>query len=162
RIKRTVKRRANNSAASTQQIFQFDSISGKYLAVENTESKREGFDPWIEEHIGLDYDTFTSSVLLLQGKAEKLLDSRPAGGRSVLAKIVDLERYEKLHKRADDERRQLEAELKTLDLQLTSMPQIQPDEIEEAQKKIVQTDQSRTQSLHELNRLLQLDFQARA
>ena len=44
------------------------------------------------ENIGLNYDTFTSSVLLLQGKAEKLLDSKPEGRREVLASIVDLER----------------------------------------------------------------------
>ena len=33
------------------------------------------FDAWVKDKIGLDYETFTSSVLLLQGKSEKLLDS---------------------------------------------------------------------------------------
>ena len=60
-------------------------------------SARE-FDAWIRDNIGLNYETFTSSVLLLQGKAEKLLDSRPEGRREVLAGIVDLERYERLHR----------------------------------------------------------------
>ena len=66
------------------------------------------FDAWVREHIGLNYETFTSSVLLLQGKAEKLLDSTPEGRREVLASIVDLERYEKLFRKADDQRKALE------------------------------------------------------
>jgi DNA repair exonuclease SbcCD ATPase subunit len=40
--------------------------------VPDTESE-DGFDDWVQEHVGLTYETFTSSVLLLQGKAEKLL-----------------------------------------------------------------------------------------
>ncbi len=64
------------------------------------------------DHVGLNYETFTSSVLLLQGKADKLLDSKPEGRREVLAGIVDLERYEKLHRTADEKRKLLEGELK--------------------------------------------------
>ncbi len=162
RIKRTVKRKANNTAASSQQIFQLDPASGKYIAVENTESKRDGFDPWIQEHIGLDYETFTSSVLLLQGKAEKLLDSRPEGRRSVLARIVDLERYERLHRKADDERREMEAGLKTLQLQLTSVPEVQPLEMEEARQRIAQADEGLLQSRQELDRLRKLEYQVKS
>ncbi len=162
RIKRTVKRKANNSAASSQQIFKHDPASGKYVAVENTESKRDGFDPWIQEHIGLDYDTFTSSVLLLQGKSEKLLDSKPDGRRAVLARIVDLERYEKLHKVANDEKLDLEAQLKTLHAHLTAMPEVQPLELEEARQRIVGADEALTASRQEVQRLQHLEFQSKA
>ena len=62
------------------------------------------------ENIGLNYDTFTSSVLLLQGKAEKLLDSTAKGRFEVLAGIVDLDRYQRLHKRADEQRKELDDE----------------------------------------------------
>ena len=78
------------------------------MPIEGTGQKRE-FDAWVAEHVGLNYETFTSSVLLLQGQAEKLLDSKPEGRREVLAGIVDLERYERLHKNADDKRKSLEA-----------------------------------------------------
>ena len=67
-----------------------------------TRNLKAEFDAWIHDKIGLNYETFTSSVLLLQGKAEKLLDSTPSGRAEVLAGIVDLERYQKLHEKADD------------------------------------------------------------
>ena len=87
-------------ARGTQQILRReggDNGDGKWVPIEGTGQKRE-FDAWVAEHVGLNYETFTSSVLLLQGKAEKLLDSKPEGRREVLAGIVDLERYERLHK----------------------------------------------------------------
>src|SRR6478736_639220 len=72
------------------------------------------FDVWVRDHIGLTYETFTSSVLLLQGRAEKLLDSKPEGRREVLASIVDLERYERLHRLADERRKKLDGQLDLL------------------------------------------------
>ena len=47
------------------------------------------FDRWVADNIGLTYDTFTSSVLLLQGKAEKLLDSKPEGDALPGAEQID-------------------------------------------------------------------------
>ena len=61
-------------------------------------------------------------MLLLQGKAEKLLDSKPEGRREVLASIVDLERYERLHQKADEERKEQEREIKSLSNRLDSLP----------------------------------------
>ena len=120
RAKRTLRRNTRGGAAGTQQIFRReggDNGDGKWVPIEGTGQKRE-FDAWVAEHVGLTYETFTSSVLLLQGKAEKLLDSKPEGRREVLAGIVDLERYERLHKQADDQRKALEGELKGLNNRL--------------------------------------------
>ena len=99
RIRRTLKRSARGSAAGTQQIFRQEVATDEddgWLAVPDT-NKKVDFDLWIREKIGLNYDTFTSSVLLLQGKAEKLLDSKPSGRAEVLASIVNLERFQKLY-----------------------------------------------------------------
>ena len=54
---------------------------------------RAGFDAWVRAHIGSKYETFTSSVLLLQGKADRLLAAAPKERFEVLAGIVDLNRY---------------------------------------------------------------------
>jgi DNA repair protein SbcC/Rad50 len=161
KIKRTVKRRANNTAASTQQIFVLEANTGKWQAVEGTENKRDGFDPWVADHVGLDYETFTASVLLLQGKAEKLLDSKPEGRRSVLAKIVDLERYERLFRAADDRRKALEAELKTLTNHLETLPETQPLQLEEVRRRIVNAEAAREASRREVERMQGLEFEAR-
>ena len=88
--------------------------------VEGTGQKRE-FDAWVADNIGLNYDTFTSSVLLLQGKAEKLLDSKPEGRREVLAGIVDLDRYQQLHQKADEQRKKLKADVDSISNQLDAL-----------------------------------------
>ena len=80
RAKRTLKRDNKGGAKGTQVLFRHDDKG--WNAIEGTEYKRQ-FDEWIGDNIGLNYDTFTSSVLLLQGRSEKLLDSRPEGRREV-------------------------------------------------------------------------------
>ena len=64
-------------------------VISTWSAAEGTGQKRE-FDAWVADNIGLTYDTFTASVLLLQGKAEKLLDSKPEGRREVLDQVIPL------------------------------------------------------------------------
>ena len=98
RIKRTLKRTKSGSTSGTQQVFTL--TSDDWEAVPDT-NKKADFDKWIAAKIGLSYDIFTSSVLLLQGKAEKLLDSKPSGRAEVLAGIVDLGRYQRLHEKAN-------------------------------------------------------------
>src|SRR6185369_15986509 len=117
RIKRTVRKRASG-VASTQQAMQ--RVEDSWQAIPDSNYKAK-FDAWVKETIGLDYETFTSSVLLLQGKSEKLLDSTPAGRAGVLARIVDLERYQKLHGKADDKRRALKSELEGITNQLSGI-----------------------------------------
>src|SRR5262249_22158565 len=75
-IKRTVQRTARGSPKATQLISHRQAGangSGGWVPIEGTGSQKE-FQAWVSDHIGLNYETFTSSVLLLQGKAEKLLD----------------------------------------------------------------------------------------
>ena len=97
-IRRTHKRRASGSGVSTQQISQW--VDSRWNAVAETNQKRQ-FDAWIDSRIGLRYETFTSSVLLLQGQAEKLLGKGPADRFKVLSDIVDLDRYARLYERVD-------------------------------------------------------------
>lgn len=131
RVRRTLRRNARGGATGTQQILRQEagSLSNQstWQPVEGTGQKRE-FDAWIRDHIGLDYETFTSSVLLLQGKAEKLLDSTAKGRFEVLAGIVDLERYERLHRLADDKRRHLDKEFERLQIHLGATPRVEPAE----------------------------------
>jgi DNA repair exonuclease SbcCD ATPase subunit len=162
RAKRTLKRDAKGGARGTQQILRFvaGKSEGSWAAVEGTGQKRE-FDAWIADNIGLTYDTFTASVLLLQGKAEKLLDSRPEGRREVLAGIVDLERYEKLFKLADDHRRERESSYKDLSRQLEALPPILPAEVNAAEEGIVVAEARRAAARAEVERLQGIEYQAR-
>jgi DNA repair protein SbcC/Rad50 len=163
RAKRTLRRRTTGGAAGTQQIFRLEADGNGHQSwkpVEGTGQKRE-FDGWVAENIGLTYDTFTSSVLLLQGKAEKLLDSKPEGRREVLAGIVDLQRYEVLHKKADEVRKSLETSLKMLKLRLDALPQVTPLELAIADEQITAKQAERASARAEVERLQDLQSQAR-
>src|SRR5207302_7800507 len=140
----------------SQQMLHFDTSSDKWIPIEGTNYKKE-FDTWIAEHLGLTYETFTSSVLLLQGKAEKLLDSKPEGRREVLASIVDLERYERLHKESDDQRKAQEATLKTLSARLAALPAVQPLELVAAKNNIEDAELARREARAEVERLQKLE-----
>ncbi|NBO92619.1 MAG: SMC family ATPase [Planctomycetia bacterium] len=158
RIKRTQKRDNKGGARGSQQIFH--SVMDRFIPLEETSGKT-GFDDWITNNIGLDYDTFTSSVLLLQGKAEKLLDSRPEGRREVLASIVNLEKYEKLHNRADERRKYLDTQVKVMNQRLAALPAVDPLELGAARLQIAEAEQSREAARAEIERLQTLETQSR-
>ncbi len=163
RIKRTVRRQKNDKVASTQQVLKFieDEAAGdSWEALSGTEYKTK-FDAWVKDRIGLDYETFTSSVLLLQGKSEKLLDSTPAGRASVLARIVDLERYQKLHGKADDKRRSLKSELEGIGNHLSAIRVVTEEEYGAVKIRIAATEEARVEVQKRIDGLNELELRAR-
>jgi DNA repair exonuclease SbcCD ATPase subunit len=166
RLRRTLRRNARGGATGTQQIFRYHSGCngnghGTWEPVPETGKKTE-FDAWVRDNVGLNYETFTSSVLLLQGQAEKLLSSRPEDRRAVLATIVDLERYERLHRLADDRRKDQESTLKALSQRLNALPPVEPLELAAAENQIQTTEEARARARREVERLQKLEDQARA
>jgi DNA repair exonuclease SbcCD ATPase subunit len=158
RAKRTLKRKARGGGQGTQQILVLGG-AGKWTPIEETSYKR-GFDEWVEANIGLTYETFTSSVLLLQGQAEKLLSSRPEDRRKVLASIVDLERYERLHEKADERRKALRGSLEALQNQRNALPEVTEMELLEAGGRIEEAERGRMEAQAEVDRLQGLELRA--
>ncbi len=167
RIKRTVRRRTSG-VASTQQVMKFvpspptaeGGFADEWEAIPDTTYKTK-FDAWVKDKIGLDYETFTSSVLLLQGKSEKLLDSTPAGRAGVLARIVDLERYQKLHSKADDRRRELKGRLEGIGSQLSGIREVTDEEVNAATASISAAETARDHTQARIDTLVSLEQQAR-
>lgn len=155
RIRRTARRTPSGSISSTQQIYQDDG-TGTWVGVPNTTNLRDGFQPWINEKIGLNYETFTSSVLLLQGQAEKLLSSKPEERRQVLASIVDLARYEVLHDRAVSKRKEADARVDALRDRMTALPGVTDEQIESVLLRIEQATQLKFTASERLERSLEL------
>ena len=62
-------------------------------SVRETEAK-------IVQAVGMDYDTFINSAFLLQGRAGEFTGKTPAERKAVLARIMDLEAYDRLQTRA--------------------------------------------------------------
>ena len=162
RVQPNLEENGRGATTSTQQIYSYDpEAKNNWVAVEGSNYKRD-FDGWIGEQIGLTYETFTSSVLLLQGKAEKLLDSKPEGRRAVLASIVDLERYERLHEKADDKRKKLKGQMEGLSDRLAALPEVKPEQETAAEEAIHAAEEARQQANAEVDRLRELEHRAKA
>jgi DNA repair exonuclease SbcCD ATPase subunit len=164
-VKRTISRKAQGGANVTQQIYllappEAPGSTGTKEALPDTTRKTE-FNAWVREHIGLTYETFTSSVLLLQGRAEKLLDSTASGRFEVLAGIVDLDRYRRLHERADTRRKELKAKVEASQHQVEGLPTITDEELAAVDAKLAQAEAEREQAQAEVERLQELERQAR-
>jgi DNA repair exonuclease SbcCD ATPase subunit len=163
RAKRTLRKTNRGNTTGTQGIYHHQPIDGRpgrWDAVEDTNRKTE-FDRWVRDHLGLTYETFTSSVLLLQGRAEKLLDSTAKGRFEVLAGIVDLDRYARLHAKADDRRRDLKAQAETLQNQLAAAPEVPAAERAAADEAISAAEEKLAAARAEVERWQAAEFQAR-
>jgi DNA repair protein SbcC/Rad50 len=161
RIKRTLSRgkKNNDEVKATQQVFVCHPPE-KWEAVPDT-NKKTDLDKWIRDKIGLTYETFTSSVLLLQGKAEKLLDSKPTGRAEVLASIVDLERYQRLHEKANDHKKALKSKLDTVTTQTEGVPDVSDLEYSAAIIKIDECEQARSTAQQKIDEVQILRDQSR-
>jgi exonuclease SbcC len=161
--RRTLKRTARGSARSTQQVLRWEpgeDGQGRWQPLEDA-GQRAGFDAWVHEHIGLDYETFTSSVLLLQGRAEKLLDSSPKGRSEVLAGIVDLERYQRLWEKSDSRRKALKAQVEALQAQFAGIAEVSDEQLQTADAQIAAAEEKLQAALAEADRLHGLERKAR-
>lgn len=159
RLKRTLRRNPKGVVAGTQQVL-LQVADGTWEAVPDT-GKKVDFEKWVHDRIGLTYETFTSSVLLLQGKAEKLLDARPSGRAEVLAGIVDLERYQRLYEKANARKLELKSDRDALSIQAETVPDISDMEYATALLKIDECEDARKQAQAGIDALLATEAQAR-
>src|SRR5438105_1580867 len=85
--------------------------------------------------------------------ATELLNSTPAGRAGVLARIVDLERYQKLHAKADERRRELKGRLEAVANQLAGLKDVTDDELAAAVARIEAAEETRTRSQERIEQL---------
>ena len=79
----------------------------------------------------------------------------------MLAGIVDLERYQRLHEKADTRRKEVKATLEAVEAQLTGVPEVSDFELLAAENKVVDAEQARECAAKEVERLRNLEFAAR-
>ncbi len=162
--RRTLKRNRTGSATGSQQLYAWESVDGNgkghWVPIPDTNRKVD-FEAWIRDHLGLNYETFTSSVLLLQGKAEKLLDSKPSGRAEVLASIVDLERYQQLHQKSDDLRKVYRARLDELQKRFGLIEEVSETQLAEAALRIREVSTARQLAQEHVDALKQQQYQAK-
>jgi len=158
RIKRTLRRAKSGSQSGTQQIFAW--ATGEWAAIPDT-TKKVDFDRWIHEKIGLDYETFTSSVLLLQGNAEKLIGAKDRDRAEVLAGIVDLERYQQLHERANEKKLRLKSQLDNLNVQAEGVPEVSDEDYMTALAAIAVSEAEKQDAQVKIDACLNIEAQAK-
>ena len=115
---------------------QYRSISGNKIA----ETQKQ-----IIQILKMDYETFTNSALVLQGKADTFTQQKPNDRKRILGEILGLGFYDELEKKARDKGREFEQEAKMLQQQIILLKQetkekstikIQLEEIEKQENLI--------------------------
>ncbi len=153
RARRTLAR----NGKSTRQMLQPDIQANgpdKWLEIADTQ-REAGFRSWIRDHVGLTYEAFTTSVLLLQGRSEQLLQAPPAERHDLLAQIVGLDRYRELEQFAKARRSRLEGAAAKLRSQVAEVPAVSKRQLSLARRRTsTLQEQSRelTAKLEELHR----------
>ena len=84
----------------------------------------------IDERVGIDYETFINSTFLLQGRSDEFTKKKPGERKEILAKILALDRYDRMAARAGqrwahlrERAKALEAERERLDRVLEPVPE---------------------------------------
>jgi exonuclease SbcC len=95
--------------------------------------------------IKLDYDTFTNSAYLRQGRADEFMLRRPNERKQILADLLKLDQYEVLATRAKDIAKEAKGKVEILDSRLQTLKQ-EMDQRPELEK-------NQAQLTHEINQL---------
>jgi DNA repair exonuclease SbcCD ATPase subunit len=144
RVRRTARKRVR-SVETTREAFRLlpsDARGPAHPEPIPDTTGDAGFRRWVQARIGLNYDAFTSSVLLLQGQSDKLIrpNTTTADRYKILAELIDLSAYQALHDRVDARRRTWEGQAKSLQTQLDSMSPVSDDELEAARAAVQEAD----------------------
>lgn len=131
RVERMIPRKGR----STRLASHFN--DGHWYPEPNTDSE-PGFKTWVEQTITLNYEAFTSAVLLRQGQSEKLLDAKTDQRFEVLTQLIDLSSYKQLFEQADTKRSGYDQELKVVSRQLAQIPSVSGDDIAAADANLSQ------------------------
>lgn len=153
RIRRTVRKRGK----ATREVFRIDSSKGKpSIKPEANTDSDAGFKDWIKRKIGLDDEAFTSCILLIQGKSDKLIEASPSERYKILKQLIDLTAYDKLHQLADARRKESEAQFKIFKLQLEASETVSDAEFNAAQEVLNLTNENLNKSRDKVDNLVTL------
>ncbi|MBW3589859.1 MAG: SMC family ATPase [Actinobacteria bacterium] len=139
RASRTLKKRTRLSGQPSYdracQLDWFDPTADAWREVQGTSTVSALEDYVCSSLLGFGYDTFVSSVLLLQGESDKLIRERPKARFEYLSGILDLRQYKRLEDRATGRARTLEAHCKSLREHLGDVGMPSEEEIKDATEK---------------------------
>jgi DNA repair exonuclease SbcCD ATPase subunit len=118
--------------AKERQAARFDPASGEWVPVPGTDSDA-ALGRWVQERLGLGYDTFVTSVLLRQGESDRFITARDAERFDILRQLLGLQAYQQLEEQARSRAREARADEAALERQLDSAPAFDPADLEAAE-----------------------------
>ena len=110
RILRSIERKKGGTSTSIY-LDIFDSISGTFKPLDEG-SKTQNT---IENILKMDYNTFICSSFILQGMADEFTKRTPSERKEILSKILELDEYELITKKARQQSQNFNIELTTLE-----------------------------------------------
>ncbi len=169
RVTRTFTRSATGKTRKTHlEIQVLDPETGKYRVL--TGANLQETQERLNQILRIDYDTFVNSAFLLQGRSGEFTQRKPGERKEILARILNLERYEQLAERARQHVRELKAEEQQLKLRIEQLEQqIAPEEtwkeqleeVRHAVKEVGKEQEQQEQALREVREaLVSLEHQA--
>lgn len=108
------RRKATGSGTPGKPLLEFQVQSGDGWKTLSGPTLRETQQRIIEA-VRLSYDTFRNSAFLVQGRADEFALKAPGDRKKVLGEILGLDAYDRYERRARDEARHQDAELRRLD-----------------------------------------------
>lgn len=106
--------------------------AGKWERVPNINNVADVKD-WVERTVGLGSDAFQASVLLRQGKADKIVEAKPAERLEILKKIIGAERYEELWGRVNVAKKLKSGELDRWKQKRALLTEVTPEQLADAE-----------------------------
>ncbi len=86
--------------------------------------------------LGLDFEQFTTCVLLPQGDFQRFLHDKPADRQNLLSALLDLGIYERIGQAAGERRSLAEGRLQEIDLMLGGLGEITSEVEEDARRRV--------------------------
>ncbi|BAZ44206.1 exonuclease SbcC [Chondrocystis sp. NIES-4102] len=113
----------------------------------------------------LDYDTFTNSAYLRQGRADEFMLRRPSERKQILADLLKLDRYEELAGKAKDTAKEYKVKLEQLQqnleplLEEVAKRQEISAQLAQLQQQLTESQALQEQARHRLGQLQAIDYQ---
>jgi DNA repair protein SbcC/Rad50 len=158
---RVIRSRSRGRSSSLE--FQVETKAGSFRSI-TAKGLRATQDDVIA-CLKLDYDTFTNSAYLRQGKADEFMLRRPSDRKQILADLLKLDRYEELANKAKDNAKeykgkieQLRQSLEPLAVELATRVEIVA-QLSQVQQELANLQEIQAQNQTKLEQLRSIDYQ---
>lgn len=133
----------------------FEWVDGAWSRIEGADRVSE-CEAWTTRTLGLGYEAFVSSVMLVQGQSERLLKANPSERYDVLAELIDLRPYQVLEDRAQRLQKRHETHLDLLEGSLRAVPETSEEELAAAQSRTVASQEAYDRADQEVERWVKI------